>query len=523
MQCRGDTDPSASTTQFAGSRPTLVSVRSSGNAAPLAGPALATSVGAISRLFYIPTPRRRVHGRRSKAATDARALLSERDGPYPNRIALAAGSVLRRGSPPTAAPAAGAEPSTDQRVRPTPPADAAHDRTARYGGCSSVRQRTRDKPRRECWRGTHAFQDRYLAADAPADRHSAGRRTADRCRSDPVDGVRPDQFPQHRRRRGDGRGGYAAEKVPRKGGRRQCHSRVRPSDGEVPTADDALWRRDPGVCRTRPRPRLPGPNHPLCLRRRGIARREAEHPRRLPECRDQQHHLPLVLRGARRRLQRPDEMEARAAANPASRMSPRISGASSSAPREVRVPRSVQHLELLHAVALLQVARCVRDESLAQPASHQDRGRAAGLDQQQRPGGADHRQDRPIWSRCGTDQEEIRERQPRSCSSRSRRRCRTIFSSPPASATRPSGRSSTRSGRIRPPAARAPICRNPRSPRPPRKPASAVREHDRQAGRQTTSTRGTRGTATTAKRPTWRERRWRSCARTRVSGRPRWS
>ena len=133
------------------------------------------------------------------------------------------------------------------------------------------------------------------------------------------------------------------------------------------------------------------------------ARREAEHPRRLPECRDPRHDLPLLLRGAQRRLQHAGRNGSRRAANASAReMSRRISRSFKQAPAEVHVSRSVQHLELLHAVALLQGARCVRDESLAQPASHPDRGRAAGLDQQQRPGAADPRPRRPIWSRCGT-------------------------------------------------------------------------------------------------------------------------
>src|SRR6185503_20118329 len=57
-QCRGDTDASASTRLFAGSRPTLVSVRSSGKAAPLEGPARATSVGTIAAHLYTRAIRR---------------------------------------------------------------------------------------------------------------------------------------------------------------------------------------------------------------------------------------------------------------------------------------------------------------------------------------------------------------------------------------------------------------------------------------------------------------------------------
>ena len=41
--------------------------------------------------------------------------------------------------------------------------------------------------------------------------------------------------------------------------------------------------------------------------------------------------------------------------------------------REISVPRPVQHIELLHTVALLQERTSVRDESAGQPASHPDR------------------------------------------------------------------------------------------------------------------------------------------------------
>ena len=202
--------------------------------------------------------------------------------------------------------------------------------------------------------------------------------------------------------RGDDARGHAAQEVSRKGGRGPLGRRVRISgcsfyQQTMPYGDVIRAFAEPDAESTG----LSRAHHAVCVCRGGNARREAEHPRRLQERRDQQHDLPLVLRRAQGRVHEETNWKPEHGDPSLEDIETYLEELRRRA-GEIHLPRPVQHLELLHAVALLQGARRVRDESLAQPASHSDRGRAASLDQQHGSGHPVARTRRPIWPRCGT-------------------------------------------------------------------------------------------------------------------------
>ena len=475
------------------SRPMLISVRSSGNAAPLAGPASGDERRHHGRSIYIPG-----RSRRLSREGGGPGLLSDRVVPIRTDSAGSRRRNVARSPPGPVAAANRRRISGLARWAPSPVRSSVQ---LLLGRCANVTG-TEDAGSA---RGIYAIE----ASDPCRCSCALIAVSADRARptvsaASPAPGSEEINFlsivVDKETADADTRLKRFLERTVTAG----STGDARPAPGEVPAADDALWRRDPGVCgEAGPKPALPGAHHAVCVCRRRDARREVEHPRRLQERGDRTAHtLPLLFRRAQGPLcRRQSELESRRAAPPASTTSKSICGASrprrrfitttGSAPRATSCRRSTSRR-----------TKCVCAMShSAQPAAHPDRSGAAGLDEQQRSRAASHRRESRSRGGVGRHQEEMGEPPARLLFIKNpTRRCRTtslvaagidpaterlIVDAHPTSIRTPAAAPKRRDRCIAPANAER------------RGPAASARPT--RSRPRTTSTRGTPGTATTAK------------------------